>query len=173
VKEINCNVPYHSSYLTSAKNQLLFNLNKVISQPKERSSKWISTSVPRTEWFASTSKLSSADYYTRSILNTVLFEQTTRLIPSNAMTIEIAPDGVLQHVLKECLHPEVTNIVLTQRTEQNNNVIFQGIGRLYNSGLQPQIANLYPPVEFPVSRETPMISPSIRYKIRITTVITI
>jgi len=108
-----------------------------------------------------------------SILKTVLFEQTTHLIPSNAMTIEIAPDGVLQHVLKECLHPEVKNIVLTQRNEQNNDVIFQGIGRLYNSGLQPQIANLYPPVEFPVSRATPMISPSIRYKIRITTVITI
>jgi len=89
------------------------------------------------------------------------------------MTIEIAPDDVLQHVLKECLHPEVKNIVLTQRNEQNNDIIFQGIGRLYNSGLQPQVANLYPPVEFPVSRATPMISPSIRYKIRITTVITI
>jgi len=173
VKKINCNIPYHSSYLTSAEAQILFNLNKVIPQPKKRSPKWISTSVPHTEWFASISKLSSADYHARSILKTVLFEQTTHLIPSNAMTIEIAPDGVLQHVLKECLHPEVKNIVLTQRNEQNNDVIFQGIGRLYNSGLQPQIANLYPPVEFPVSRATPMISPSIRYKIRITTVITI
>jgi len=173
VEEINCNVPFHSSYLTSAKNQLLLNLNKVIPQPKKRSPKWISTSIPRTEWFISTSKLSSADYHAHSILNTVLFEQTTRLIPNNAMTIEIAPYGVLQHVLKECLHPEVTNIVLTQRTEQNTDVIFRGIGRLYNNGLQPQIANLYPPVEFPVSRETPMISPSIRYKIRITTIITI
>jgi len=162
VKEIKCNVPYHSSYLTSAKNQLLFNLNKVIPQPKKRSSKWISTSIPRTEWFVSTSKLSSADYHARSIMNTVFFEQTARLIPSNAITIEIAPDSVLQHVLKECLHPEVTNIVLTQRIEQNNDVIFQGIGRLYNSGLQPQVANLYPLVKFPVSRETPMISPSIR-----------
>jgi len=171
VKEINCNVPYHSSYLTSAEAQLLHNLNKVIPQPKKRSPKWISTSVPRTEWFASTSKLSSADYHTRSILNTVLFEQTTRLIPSNAVTIEIAPDGVLQHVLKECLDPNVTNIVLTQRIEQNNDVIFQGIGRLYNCGLQPQVANLYPPVEFPVSRGTPMISPSIRYKIRIIVII--
>jgi len=169
VKEINCNVPYHSSYLTSVKNELLFNLNKIIPQPKKRSPKWISTSVPRTEWFASTSKLSSADYHAHSILNIVLFEQTTRLIPSNAITIEIAPDDVLHHILKKCLHPEVTNIVLTQRTEQND-VIFQGIGRLYNSGLQPQVANLYPPVEFPVSRETPMISPSIRYEIRITVI---
>jgi len=53
-------VPYHSSYLTSAKAELLLNLNKIILlQPKKRSSKWISTSIPRTEWFDSASKLSS------------------------------------------------------------------------------------------------------------------
>lgn len=99
----------------------------------------------------------------RSILNTVLFEQTLYLIPNNAVTIELGPYGVLQNILKESLHSEVTNIVLTQRIVQNNNVTFQGIGKLYNSGLQPQVANLYPPVEYPVSRGTAMISPSIRY----------
>ncbi|KAG5318197.1 FAS synthase, partial [Pseudoatta argentina] len=163
VKEIHCDIPYHSSYLASVETQLLLNLNKIIPWPKKRSPKWISTSVPRTEWVNSASKLSSANYHTHSILNTVLFEQTLYLIPSNAITIELAPCGVLQNILKESLHPEVTNIVLTQRTEQNNNVIFQEIGRLYNSGLQPQVANLYPPVEYPVSRGTPMISPSIRW----------
>ncbi|XP_025162177.1 fatty acid synthase-like [Harpegnathos saltator] len=35
---------------------------------------------------------------------------------------------------------------------------------MYNFGLQPQLANLYPPVEFPVSRSTPMISSSIKWK---------
>ncbi|KYN04769.1 Fatty acid synthase [Cyphomyrmex costatus] len=163
VKEIYCNVPYHSSYLASTETQLLLNLKKIIPWPKKRSQKWFSTSIPRIEWVNSTSKLSSADYHLRSILNTVLFEQTLHLIPSNAITIELAPCGVLQHILKESLHPEVTNIVLTQRTEQNNNVTFQGIGRLYNSGLQPQVANLYPSVEYPVSRGTAMISPSIRW----------
>ncbi|XP_071578883.1 fatty acid synthase-like isoform X2 [Temnothorax nylanderi] len=163
VKKIHCNVPYHSSYLESVEIQLLFNLNKVISRPKERSPKWVSTSIPRTEWFTSASKLSSADYHTHSILSTVLFEQTTHLIPSNAVTIEIAPHAVLQHVLKESLRPEVTNVVLSRRTKQNIDVILQGIGRLYNCGLQPKVANLYPPVEFPVSRGTPMISPSIRW----------
>ncbi|KYM96882.1 Fatty acid synthase [Cyphomyrmex costatus] len=162
VKEIYCNVPYHSSYLASMETELLFNLNRIIPRPKKRSSKWISTSVPRNEWLTS-GKLSSADYHTRSILNIVLFEQTLHLIPNNGITIELAPCGVLQHILKESLHPEVTNIVLTQRTEQNKDVIFQGIGRLYNCGLQPQVANLYPPVEYPVSRGTAMISPFIRW----------
>ncbi|XP_011706200.1 PREDICTED: fatty acid synthase-like [Wasmannia auropunctata] len=165
VKEIHCNVPYHSSYLTSVKSQLLSNLNQIIPHPKKRSPKWISTSIPRAEWHTSASKLSSAEYHTRSILNTVFFDQARYLIPSNAVTIEIAPDSVQQQVLDELLHPNITNISLTRRTEQYNNIIFQGIGRLYNCGLQPQVANLYPPVTLPVSRGTPMISPSIRFKI--------
>ncbi|XP_036138949.1 fatty acid synthase-like [Monomorium pharaonis] len=163
VKELYCDVPYHSSYLATVKTQLLLNLNNVIPQPKKRSSKWISSSIPRTEWFTSASNLSSADYHARSILNTVLFEQIMPLIPSNAVTIEIGPDCILQHILKESLHPKVTNIVLKQRTKQDIELFLQGIGKLYNCGLQPQVANLYPSVEFPVSRGTPMISPSIRW----------
>lgn len=163
MKEISCDIPYHSHYLTPVETQLLFNLNKVIPQPKKRSPRWISTSVPCIEWSNTATKLSSANYHTRSILNTVLFKQATKLIPINAVTIEIAPDGILQHILKESLHSEVTNIVLTQRTENVTNVTMRGIGKLYNCGLQPQIVNLYPPVKFPVSRGTPMISPSIRY----------
>ncbi|XP_018311540.1 fatty acid synthase [Mycetomoellerius zeteki] len=163
VKKINCNIPFHSSYIASAESQLLLSLNEIIPCPKKRSSKWISTSIPRTKWFTSASKLSSADYHTQSILNTVFFRQTTELIPSNAVVIEIAPDDVMQYVLTGCLHPNVTNIVLTRRTEKNIDIVLQGVGKLYNYGLQPQVANLYPPVEFPVSRGTPMISPSIRW----------
>jgi len=84
------------------------------------------------------------------------------LIPSNAVVIEIAPDNVLQHALTGSLHPNVTNIVLTQQTNKNIDITLQGIGNIYNCGLQLQVANLYPPVEFPVSRGTPMISPSVR-----------
>ncbi|KYM98433.1 Fatty acid synthase [Cyphomyrmex costatus] len=163
VKEINCNIPFHSSYIASAERQLLLSLHKIISHPKRRSSKWISTSIPRKEWFTSSSKLSSAVYHTRSILNTVLFQQTTDLIPSNAVVIEITPDDVLQHVLSGSLHPNVKNLVLTRRSEENIDFLLQGVGKLYNCGLQPQIAKLYPPVQFPVSRGTPMISPSIRW----------
>ncbi|XP_067207658.1 fatty acid synthase-like isoform X2 [Linepithema humile] len=158
------NIPYHSRYLASLKSQFFTNLNKIISQPKERSPKWISTSIPRNEWSNPTSKLCSASYHTHSILNTVLFDQTTHMIPDDAVIIKIAPDSTLQDILKESVHSKVTNIVLTKQNEQNAfNLALQGIGELYNCGLQPRIANLYPPVNFPVSRGTPMISSSIRW----------
>jgi len=35
---------------------------------------------------------------------------------------------------------------------------------LFEVGLQPQLANLYPPVQYPVSRGTPMISPLLRWE---------
>ncbi|KAG5340776.1 FAS synthase, partial [Acromyrmex charruanus] len=48
VKEIYYNISY-SSYLASAETQLLLNMNKLRPWPKKRSSKWISTSISRTE----------------------------------------------------------------------------------------------------------------------------
>nr|XP_012224502.1 PREDICTED: fatty acid synthase-like [Linepithema humile] len=158
------NMPYHSRYLASLKSQFFTSLSEIISQPKERSPKWISTSVPRNKWSNPASKLCSASYHTRSILNTILFEQATHMIPDNAVIIEIAPVSILQDILKESVHSKVTNIALTKRNEPNAiDLVLQGIGKLYNCGLQPRIANLYPPVNFPVSRGTPMISPSIRW----------
>lgn len=85
------------------------------------------------------------------------------MIPKDAVTIEIAPHALLQAILRRSLGSGVTNIGLTQRGHRDNTEVFlQAIGKLYNNGLQPDIANLYPPIEFPVSRGTPMISPSVR-----------
>jgi len=163
-KEVACsNIPYHSRYIAPAGPKLLAYLNEVITDPKPRSQKWLSSSVPCSKWPTAVAKLSSAEYHTNSFLNPVLFEETARMIPKNAVTIEIAPHGLLQAILRRSLSSEVTNIALTHRDHKDNTEIFlQAIGKLYLIGLQPEIANLYPPVEFPVSRGTPMISPSIR-----------
>jgi len=163
VKEVQCsNIPYHSRYIASIGPKLLAYMNEIIPEPKLRSQKWMSTSVPQDKW--STAKFSSAEYHTNNLLNSVLFEETSRMIPKDAVTIEIAPHGLLQAILRRSLDPGVTNIALTQRSHRDNvEVVLQAIGKLYNTGLQPNIANLYPPVEYPVSCGTPMISPSIRY----------
>lgn len=59
----------------------------------------------------------------------------------------------------------MANVALTKRGYKDNAEMFlQGLGKLYNIGLQPQLHNLYPAVEYPVSRGTPMISPLIRWE---------
>ncbi|XP_024885303.1 fatty acid synthase [Temnothorax curvispinosus] len=165
-KEVPCsNIPYHSRYIAPAGPKLLGYLSEVIPQPKPRSRKWVSSSVPRNNWSTPSAKFSSAEYHTNNLLSPVLFEETSRMIPKDAVTIEIAPHGLLQAILRRSLGPGVTNIALTQRGHRDNVEVFlQAIGKLYNTGLQPDIASLYPPIEYPVSCGTPMISPSVRWE---------
>ncbi|XP_034946083.1 fatty acid synthase [Chelonus insularis] len=165
-REVPCsNIAYHSRYIADAGPKLLKYLREVIPEPKPRSPKWLSTSVPRSQWSTPQARLSSAEYHTNNLLSAVLFEETSNLIPKDAVTIEIAPHGLLQAILRRSLHPSITNIPLTQRGHKDNVEVFlQAVGKLYSVGLQPQISNLYPEVKFPVSRGTPMISPLIRWE---------
>ena len=159
------NIAYHSRYIADAGPKLLEYLRKVIPEPKPRSPKWVSTSVPHSLWSTPEAQLCSAEYHTNNLLNSVLFAETATMIPSDAITIEIAPHGLLQAILKRCLDSNVTNVALTQRGHKDSVEFFlQALGKLYNVGLQPQLQNLYPPVSFPVSRGTPMISPLVKWE---------
>ncbi|KAF7404757.1 hypothetical protein HZH66_003663 [Vespula vulgaris] len=154
-------IPYHSRYMASAKSTLLANLRKVIPVAKHRSYKWLSTSVPRNEW--SSAQFSSAEYLTNNLLKPIFFEETTNLIPNNAISIEITPHSQVEEISKKLLQKTV--IALTQKDHKDNVKVFlEGLGKLYNGGLQLDLAKLYSPVEYPVSRGTPMISPLIRWE---------
>lgn len=65
-------------------------------------------------WDTDLAKFSSAEYHTNNLLSPVLFEETCKHIPKNAVVIEIAPHGLLQAILKRSLS-EMINIPLTQR----------------------------------------------------------
>ncbi|KAL2719273.1 fatty acid synthase-like [Vespula squamosa] len=165
-KEVSCyNIPHHSRYMAAVESKLFAYLKEVIPVGKPRSKKWLSTSIPRNEWSTSAAKLSSAEYHTNNLLKSVLFEETLALIPDNTVTIEIAPQNLLQAVLKNTLQSTVTNIPLTHLDHEDNVKVFlRGLGKLYNTGSQLDLAKLYSSVEYPVSRGTPMISPLIRWK---------
>lgn len=164
-REVPCsNIAYHSRYIANAGPKLLANLKKVIPTPKPRSQKWLSTSIPQTQWSAPEAKLCSAEYHTNNLLNPVLFEETVRNVPTSAVCIEVAPHGLLQAILRSSLPQTVTNVPLMQRGRNNVDVLLQAVGKMFNAGLQPQLAKLYPDVQFPVSRGTPMISPHIKWE---------
>lgn len=123
-KEVPCsNIAYHSRYIAHMGPQLLKYLQQTISNPKPRSSKWLSSSVPKSEWEQPGRNLCSAEYHTNNLLSSVLFEETFALLPNNALTIEIAPHGLLQAILKRSM-PGGVHIPLTQRGNKNNEVFF-------------------------------------------------
>ncbi|XP_022831505.1 fatty acid synthase [Spodoptera litura] len=159
-KEVPCsNIAYHSRYIAEAGPTLLKYLKQVIKNPKARSEKWVSTSVPQALWKDPKAELSSAEYHTNNLLSPVLFEEAARLIHANAITIEIAPHGLLQAILRRSLKKDVINVALTQRDHPDNvQVLFTAIGKLYESGLNPHLANIYPHIPFPVSQGTPMLA---------------
>ena len=165
VKQVpSCNIPYHSTGVASIGKKLVEYLKKVISQPKPRSCKWLSTSLPRNEWTTPAARVASAEYITNCMLKPILFQEACSEIPKNAVLIEIAPHGVLQTTLHKLTEHSTMNIALMQSYHKNNaEVVLQALGKLYNIGFQPQIQNLYPEVQYPVSRGTPMISPVIKW----------
>lgn len=91
---------------------------QVIKEPKARSKKWISTSVPEEMWGTDLAKNCSAEYHTNNLLSSVLFAEASAHIPKNAIIIEISPHGLLQAILKRSF-PNAEHIPLTKRGESN------------------------------------------------------
>ncbi|CAH1641260.1 unnamed protein product [Spodoptera littoralis] len=164
-KEVPCsNIAYHSRYIADAGPKLLEYLSEVIKNPKPRSGRWISTSVPQDRWNEPSAKLCSAEYHTNNLLRPVLFEETSKLIPNDAVLVEIAPHGLLQAILKRSLNPNCKNIALTRRKHPDNTfLLLEGIGKLFMEGYNPKVNVLYPEVELPVSSGTPFLSHLVKW----------
>ncbi|KAL7049985.1 hypothetical protein ACKWTF_003930 [Chironomus riparius] len=163
-KEVQCsNIAYHSSYISNLGPTLLNTLKPIIQMPKQRSEKWISTSVPKSEWNSLECRYSSGQYHTNNLLNPVLFEEGCENLPKNSLTIEIAPHGLLQAIMKRSL-PEGMHFSLTKRgNTESSMLLYNALGRLFENGIDLDLSKLYPPIEFPVSRGTPMISSLIKW----------
>lgn len=95
-------------------------MDKIIPNPKNRSSRWISSSIPESGWNTPIAKQSSAAYHVNNLLSQVLFNDAVKHVPKNAICIEVAPTGLLQAILKRSLGPQVTNLSLLKRGHENN-----------------------------------------------------
>ncbi|XP_046415450.1 fatty acid synthase-like isoform X1 [Neodiprion fabricii] len=145
--------------------QLLDYVQKVIPDPKPRRQKWLSAPDANRK-SKSTSVWHFTDiYHTSKLLEPATVEDVSCFLPNNAITIEIAPVNFLEASLRDCGNQLVTNISLL-KYENGIDVedFLSAIGRMYEIGLSPQLSNLYPTIQYPVSRGTPMISPLIRWE---------
>uniref|UniRef100_A0A1A9Z5Z9 Fatty acid synthase n=1 Tax=Glossina pallidipes TaxID=7398 RepID=A0A1A9Z5Z9_GLOPL len=149
---------FHSKYIADAGPKLRKSLEKVIPNAKNRSPRWISSSIPEVAWNTAIAQQASAAYHVNNLLSPVLFHQALQHVPKNAICIEIAPTGLLQAILKRSLGNETTNLSLIKRDYENNPEFFlASIGKLYAAGAQPQIMTLSKPISYPVGRGTPML----------------
>ncbi|XP_039303879.1 fatty acid synthase [Solenopsis invicta] len=157
-------IAFHSKYIASAGPKLRTSLDKIIPNPKQRSTRWISSSIPESAWGTPLAQFSSSAYHVNNLLSPVLFQEAIAHIPKNAITIEIAPHCLLQAILRRVLPPTIAYISLHKRDHSDNLAfLLSNVGKMYNAGAQPDISKLYPPINFPVGRGTPMIGPLVKW----------
>ncbi|XP_046964244.1 fatty acid synthase-like [Vanessa cardui] len=158
-KEVPCNnIAYHSRYIAEAGPTLLKYLKQAIPRPRLRSERWLSTSIQQNLWADPKAIQSSAEYHTNNLLSPVLFEETAQLIPTNAIAVEIGPNDILQTMLYGSLKDIIHIPLIERKTQDDLQTFFTALGKLYEAGLNPHLANIYPTIKFPVSRGTPMLS---------------
>ncbi|XP_075135067.1 fatty acid synthase [Leptodactylus fuscus] len=157
-------VAFHSYYMASIAPSLLSALKKVITVPKKRSHRWISTSIPEAQWQSDLAQLSSAEYHVNNLVSPVLFQEGLQSIPENAVVVEIAPHALLQAILRRSLKPTNTILPLMKKGHSNNLEFFlTNIGKVYMNGINVQCNNIYPLVEYPAPAGTPLISPLLQW----------
>ncbi|XP_044766742.1 fatty acid synthase-like [Coccinella septempunctata] len=164
-KEVNSSgTAFHSKYIAEAGPKLRAALDQLIPNPKTRTSRWISTSIPESGWNTPLAQQSSAAYHVNNLLSPVLFYEGLKHIPENALVIEIAPTGLLQAILKRSLGPKSVNISLVKRGHKDNvNFLLSAIGKIYAAGAQPNFSEVYQSPSFPVGRGTPMLSSHVKW----------
>ncbi|EDW29179.1 GL18552 [Drosophila persimilis] len=97
---------FHSPYIEGAAPMLRRNLERLITEPKPRSQRWLSTSVKEQDWQTPESREASAGYFINNLISPVLFLQAIRHIPQNALIVEIALHGLFRAILRS-LGPQI------------------------------------------------------------------
>lgn len=130
-REVNsCGIAFHSPYMLATGPILKPALEKIIPNPKPRTSRWITSSVHKDDMEKSFAKLCSADYHVNNLLSPVLFFEALQQAPKNALLIELAPHCLLQSVLKRNLGSACATVGLIKKNHPDNIEFFlSGIGK--------------------------------------------
>nr|AGR49310.1 fatty acid synthase [Agrotis ipsilon] len=162
-------VAFHSKYIAAAAPLLRRSLEKVITAPKPRTSRWVSSSLPRDQWNSDLAKLSDANYHVNNLLSPVRFADALREVPARSIVVEVAPHALLQAVLKRALPaPAAAHVPLVRRDAACACAhLLAAAGRLYAAGAQPAVGRLYPAVVWPVPRGTPGLASRVRWDHRL------
>ncbi|XP_063391024.1 fatty acid synthase-like [Cydia fagiglandana] len=162
-RELSPRVAFHSSYCAAAAPALLARLREVIPDPKPRSARWLSTSVPPHHWGSDLDRLSDAAYQVNNLVSPVRLAEALGRVPARALAVELAPHSVLQAALRRAL-PDAALLPLLRRAAPDPlHHLLAALGKLYAFGAQPQVSRLYPAVPWPVSRGTPSLAPRVRW----------
>ncbi|KAK6765329.1 hypothetical protein RB195_025310 [Necator americanus] len=141
-------IPFHSPMMARVKEPMLQAMRTAVPEPKPRSSRWISTSIPEKDWESELASTCSADYHVNNAISPVLFYEALQKIPPSAVTIEMAPHSLMQAILRRSLQKTVSNIGLMNKPKTENEdeleTFLQSLGKIYQAGVNIRVEDLYP-----------------------------
>ena len=138
-------------------------IKKQVPNPRLRSKKWLSTAIIESD-IKDELRYASADYFVHNLISPVYFYNKLQQLPHNAIVVEIGPHGLFSKIITQTLESSTYLSLIKKDSNQTNlDQFLSSICRLYEIGLNPSIEELYPKVEFPVSRNTQSISSLMRW----------
>ncbi|XP_071547019.1 fatty acid synthase-like [Panulirus ornatus] len=156
-------VAFHHPTLKAAAPRLLEELTKLIPCPRQRSSRWVSSSVPEARWAAPGVNMASPVYLVNNLLSPVLFAEALEKIPADAIAVEVSPHGLLQAILRRSL-PQAVPIPLIRKDAKCSLTHFlTALGKMYMNGVSVDVGALYPRLAMPVPPSTPSLASLIRW----------
>ena len=156
-----CGIPFHCPLVQNTYDPITKDLEIVLANPKKRSHRWLSTSVPSDRWHEESCQVLGPTYFPNSMVSTVKFGDVFQYIPKNAVVVEVGPHAMLLSLIKRGLGPDSTCIPLMKKDNHEGNLLLHlsSIGQIYCHGNNPSIEKMYPKVSYPVPRETASLSP--------------
>uniref|UniRef100_A0A915JNV7 Malonyl-CoA:ACP transacylase (MAT) domain-containing protein n=1 Tax=Romanomermis culicivorax TaxID=13658 RepID=A0A915JNV7_ROMCU len=87
-REVNsAGIAFHSDRMKLTAKSMKERLEKIVKEPRRRSAKWISTSVPESKWNTPLGQYCSPDYHVNNAVSPVLFYEALQHVPENAVLI--------------------------------------------------------------------------------------
>ncbi|XP_049271381.1 fatty acid synthase-like [Rhipicephalus sanguineus] len=158
VREVNsAGVAFHSKYMESIRPAFVEAMQKIITEPKRRSKRWLSSSLPPHRWQDPLAERFTPEYHVNNIASPVLFFEALQHVPEDAILIEVAPHCLLQSVLRRSVGTEAACLGLMKRDADNVDFFLNSLGQLHLLGVKFDPSLLYPPLPLPVPRGTPNI----------------
>ncbi|PRD30663.1 UNVERIFIED_CONTAM: Fatty acid synthase [Trichonephila clavipes] len=90
---------YGCCRMCAATESLQKTLEKIMVNPKPRSSQWMSSSYSESEW--NSAKLADASYFAHILVSPILLHQAMLHIPENAIVVEISPHALSRNVMMD------------------------------------------------------------------------
>jgi PREDICTED: similar to GA17497-PA, partial len=111
------NTPLHCSILDFLWDTALESLYSIISSPKHRSTRWVSTTI---ESQNDDLRLSCPRYFIRNITSPILFHQACKEIPKDAIIVEMSYQASLKNFVENNLGTQVCYLVASYLSLNNN-----------------------------------------------------